>query len=47
MFDTSFGAARGLGALLFSKYLFAFEAASFLLIAAMIGAVVLARRKVN
>jgi NADH-quinone oxidoreductase subunit J len=46
-FETSFGAARGLGELLFSKYLFAFEAASLLLIAAMVGAVVLAKRKVR
>ena len=47
MFDPAFGAARGLGGLLFSKYLFAFEAASFLLIAAMIGAVVMAKRRVR
>ena len=47
MFDSSFGAARGVGGLLFSKYLFAFEAASLLLIAAMIGAVVMAKRKVR
>jgi len=47
MFDSAFGAARGLGGLLFSKYLFAFEAASLLLIAAMIGAVVMAKRKVR
>ena len=47
MFDSSFGAARALGGLLFSKYLVAFEAASLLLIAAMVGAVVLAKRKVS
>jgi NADH-quinone oxidoreductase subunit J len=47
MFDPSFGGARGLGGLLFSKYLFAFEAASILLIAAMIGAVVMAKRQVK
>jgi len=47
MFDSGFGAARALGGLLFSKYLFAFEAASLLLIAAMVGAVVLAKRKVS
>ena len=47
MFDSSFGTARGLGGLLFSRYLFAFEAASLLLIAAMIGAVVMAKRKVG
>jgi NADH-quinone oxidoreductase subunit J len=46
-FDSGFGAARALGGLLFSKYLFAFEAASLLLIAAMVGAVVLAKRKVS
>jgi NADH-quinone oxidoreductase subunit J len=46
-FDSSFGTARGLGELLFSKYLFPFEAASLLLIAAMVGAVVLAKRKVR
>jgi len=47
MFDPAFGAARGLGGLLFSKYLFAFEAASVLLIAAMIGAVIMAKRQVR
>ncbi len=47
MFDSDFGTARGVGALLFSKYPFAFEAASFLLIAAMIGAVVMAKRRVR
>jgi NADH-quinone oxidoreductase subunit J len=46
-FDSTFGAARALGALLFSKYLLAFEAASLLLIAAMIGAVVLAKRRLQ
>jgi len=45
-FETGFGSARALGTLLFSKYLLAFEAASILLIAGMIGAVVLAKRKV-
>ena len=46
-FESQFGSARDLGGLLFSKYLFAFEAASFLLIAGMIGAVVLAKRRVE
>jgi NADH-quinone oxidoreductase subunit J len=46
-FESQFGSAHDLGALLFTKYLFAFEAASFLLIAGMIGAVVLAKRKVE
>ena len=40
-----FGTARGLGVLLFGRYLFAFEAASVLLVAAMVGAVVLAKRR--
>jgi len=43
-FDSGFGTARDLGRLLFTRYLFAFEAASILLLAAMIGAVVLAKR---
>ncbi len=40
-----FGTAGSLGALLFGRYLFAFEAASVLLVAAMVGAVVLAKRR--
>ena len=46
-FESQFGSAHDLGGLLFSKYVFAFEAVSFLLIAGMIGAVVLAKRKVE
>jgi len=46
-FDSGFGTARGIGRLLFTRYQFAFEAASILLIAAMIGAVVLAKRKLR
>lgn len=46
-FDSGFGTARDLGHLLFTRYLFAFEAASLLLIAAMIGAVVLAKRRMR
>jgi NADH-quinone oxidoreductase subunit J len=46
-FDSGFGTARALGGLLFSKYLLAFEAASLLLIAAMIGAVIMAKRKLS
>ncbi|HYS78821.1 MAG TPA: NADH-quinone oxidoreductase subunit J [Candidatus Dormibacteraeota bacterium] len=42
-----FGTARDLGGLLFTRYQFAFDAASILLIAAMIGAVVLAKRKLR
>jgi NADH-quinone oxidoreductase subunit J len=44
-FPNGFGSAEDLGRLLFSDYLFQFEAASVLLVVAMIGAVVLARRK--
>jgi NADH-quinone oxidoreductase subunit J len=44
-FILSFGSPRALGDLLFSRYLFAFEAASLLLLAAMVGAVVLAKRR--
>ncbi len=44
-FSTGFGAVEDLGRLLFTDYIFAFEAASLLLVVAMIGAVVLARRK--
>ncbi|HEV8702857.1 MAG TPA: NADH-quinone oxidoreductase subunit J [Candidatus Polarisedimenticolia bacterium] len=46
-FDSGFGTARDLGRLLFTHYLFAFEAASLLLIAAMIGAVILAKRRLR
>ena len=46
-FDSGFGTARDLGRLLFTHYLFAFEAASLLLIAAMIGAVILAKRRIR
>jgi NADH-quinone oxidoreductase subunit J len=42
-----FGTARDLGTLLFGRYLFAFEAASILLVAAMIGAVLLAKRRLQ
>jgi NADH-quinone oxidoreductase subunit J len=44
-FWAGFGTAEDVGRLLFNDYLFAFEAASVLLVAAMIGAVILARRK--
>jgi len=43
-FFTGFGTVEDIGRLLFGEYLFAFEAASVLLVVAMIGAVVLARR---
>jgi len=44
-FLDEFGTAEEVGRLLFTDYLFQFEAASVLLVVAMIGAVVLARRK--
>ena len=44
-FWAGFGTAEDMGRLLFNDYVFAFEAASVLLVAAMIGAVVLARRR--
>ncbi len=46
-FVGGFGTARDLGALLFGKYVFAFEAASILLVAAMVGAVILAKRRLE
>jgi len=44
-FSSGFGSAEDVGRLLFTDYLFQFEAASVLLVVAMIGAVILARRK--
>lgn len=41
------GCVATIGDLLFSRYLFPFEVTSFLLLLAMLGAVVLAKRKVN
>jgi len=46
-FVQEFGSARDLGMLLFGRYLFAFEAASVLLVAAMVGAVILAKRRLQ
>ena len=46
-FVEGFGTARDLGTLLFTDYLFATEAASVLLIAAMVGAVILAKRRLE
>jgi NADH-quinone oxidoreductase subunit J len=46
-FLEGFGTARDLGSLLFGEYLFATEAASVLLIAAMVGAVILAKRRLD
>jgi len=43
-FHGGFGTARDVGELLFRQYTFAFEAAGVLLVAAMVGAVVLAKR---
>jgi NADH-quinone oxidoreductase subunit J len=42
-----FGTAREVATLLFDRYLFAFEAASILLVAAMVGAVLLAKRRLQ
>ncbi len=44
-FWLGFGTVEDVGRLLFGEYLFAFEAASVLLVVAMIGAVILARRR--
>ena len=46
-FVEGFGTARDLGTLLFHEYVFATEAASVLLIAAMVGAVLLAKRRLD
>ena len=46
-FVEGFGTARDLGTLLFTDYVFATEAASVLLIAAMVGAVLLAKRRLE
>ncbi len=43
--DPDFGTASGLGRRLFTEYLFAFEAVSLLLLAAVVGAVVVARSR--
>jgi NADH-quinone oxidoreductase subunit J len=43
--DASFGDPAGIGELLLTKFLVPFEAASFLLLIAAVGAVVLARRR--
>jgi NADH-quinone oxidoreductase subunit J len=44
-YDPSFGSPQQIGTLLLTKFLFPFEAASFLLLMAAVGAVVLARRR--
>ncbi|MCW2968194.1 MAG: NADH-quinone oxidoreductase subunit [Solirubrobacteraceae bacterium] len=44
-YDPGFGTPAGIGKLLLTKFLFPFEAASFLLLIAAVGAVVLARRR--
>lgn len=46
-FVDGFGTARDIGWLLFDDYVFAFEAASVLLVAAMVGAVILAKRRLG
>ncbi len=42
----SFGTASGVGTLLFTKYLLPFEITSVLLVAAIVGAVILAKREI-
>ena len=42
-----FGSYRQLGTMLFTDYVLAFEATSLLLLAAMVGAVILAKRKID
>lgn len=44
-YDPSFGSPQQIGTLLLTKFLFPFEAASFLLLMAAVGAVILARRR--
>jgi NADH-quinone oxidoreductase subunit J len=44
-YDPGFGTPQQIGSLLLNKFLFPFEAASFLLLIAAVGAVVLARRR--
>jgi NADH-quinone oxidoreductase subunit J len=44
-YDPNFGTPGGIGELLLTRFLFPFEAASFLLLMAAVGAVVLARRR--
>ena len=44
-FDPGFGSPERIGQLLLTKFLFAFEAASYLLLVAAVGAVLLARRR--
>jgi len=43
----SLGTAEGIGQALFTTYLFPFEAISLLLLAALVGAIILAKRKVE
>jgi NADH-quinone oxidoreductase subunit J len=44
-YDPGFGGPAAIGKLMLTKFLFPFEAASFLLLIAAVGAVVLARRR--
>ena len=46
-FLDGFGTARGVGLSLFGDYIFAFEAASVLLVAAMVGAVLMAKGRLR
>jgi NADH-quinone oxidoreductase subunit J len=46
-FLDGFGTASGVGLSLFGDYIFAFEAAAVLLVAAMVGAVLMAKRRLR
>ena len=45
--EPGFGGYRHVGMALFTDYLLAFEATSLLLLAAMVGAVILAKRRID
>ena len=45
--SAEFGTYRQVGTVLFTDYVLAFEATSLLLLAAMVGAVILAKRKID
>ena len=47
MISEGFGGYRAVGTALFTDYVLAFEATSLLLLAAMVGAVILAKRKID
>ena len=45
--DPAFGTTKSVGKLLYTDYLLPFEIASFLLLAAIVGAVILAKRRID